>query len=761
MNKGHSAAWDRNWSQAAAYYKRALDEFPNHPMALNSLGLALYELQDLKAALHCYEQAARFAPEDPLPYEKMARIYERSGQGSSAVQMGIKTAELHLKAHNVEKAIANWKQVVALQPEHLMAHTRLAMVYERMGRKHEAAAEFLITASILQQSGDIAKAMQVASYVQQLLPGSSEAKQAIQRLRSNQPLPRLAHAQPQAMPAAPEQAETPLFAEPEREKQMDPVNEARRRAMAELAGLLFDQAEEDSAGSESSRRGLSALARGVGSGAPSSAERTRLLMHLGQAIESQSHNDDNQAAAELERALELGLAHPAADFNIGLLRAKRNPQRALRALQKSVKHPDYALGSYLVMAKIYAETESSPEAATAYLQALRLADAATAAPEQAEELAQLYEPIIEQQRRTSDPEAQKKLCASVCEQLLRPDWRSYLQMARRELPAEAEGSLPTPLAELLLALDSGEVVEALGRVRQLINQRKYRSAMEEVYSILQTSPTYLPLHVQIGDILLRTGQVQEAVTKFMLTAELYNLRGEVAQAIRLLKRVIQMAPMELKVRNRLIELMVAQGQLEEAIQQHIDLGRVYYHLAELNMARQTYAAALRLSQQAKMEHSRTVELLYKLADIDLQRLDLRQAVRIYEQIRTMEPTDARARHSVIDLYFRLEQNIAALSEVDGFTALLEHSAQRDAAIEFLSELTKEHPESMELSKRLADLYARNGQILQAVERLDLIADALLNEGNRDGAVAMLKAIIALRPANVEDYRRALERLQRS
>ncbi len=756
MNKGHSAAWDKNWEQAAAYYRQAIEEYPNHPMALNSLGLALFEMKDYEQALHWYELAAEAAPDDPLACEKMARIYEQLGKQTRAMQMSMKTAELHLKAHNVEKAIDNWKQVLGMQPEHLAARTRLAMVYERMNRKNEAAVEYLASASILQQSGDLAKAMQVATYVQQLAPEAVEARQAIQRLRNNQPLPR--PSRPKIVTQG--SGNALLLKSATEEKQIDPIGETRQCALADLAALLFEQAEEDSGGA-TGRRGLSALTRGMGTGPLGHSDRTRLLMHLGQAIESQSQGDDSQATAELERTLDLGLSHPAADFDIGLLQSQRNPQRAMKALQRSVKHPDFALGSYLILAQIYEQDEDNQQAATAYLQALRLADAATVPVEHSDELAQLYEPIIEGQMRIKDREQLKKLCSTISEQLLRPDWRTFLQTARREMPEQPGDGLPVPLAEMLLETNSSQVVEALGRVRALVEQRKYRTAMEEVYNALQVSPTYLPLHIQIGDILLRNGQTQEAVTKFMLVAELYGLRGEARQAMRLLARVVQMAPMELKVRSRLIDLLVAQGQLEEAIQQYMDLAMVYYHLAELNMARQTYASALRLAQQVKVDPSWTVELLYKVADIDLQRLDLRQAVRVFEQIRTMEPEDMRARRAIIDLYFRLGQGVAALSEVDGFTALLEHSGQRATAMEFLNDLTNERPESMELNKRLADLYVRDGKILLAVERLDMIADALLHTGNREGAMTMLKAIIALKPVNVKDYQVALQKLQKA
>ena len=44
MNQGHTAAWDQDWQRAVDYYHQALEEIPDDPIALVSLGLALYEL---------------------------------------------------------------------------------------------------------------------------------------------------------------------------------------------------------------------------------------------------------------------------------------------------------------------------------------------------------------------------------------------------------------------------------------------------------------------------------------------------------------------------------------------------------------------------------------------------------------------------------------------------------------------------------------------------------------------------------------------
>ncbi len=54
--------------------------------------------------------------------------------------------------------------------------------------------------------------------------------------------------------------------------------------------------------------------------------------------------------------------------------------------------------------------------------------------------------------------------------------------------------------------------------------------MEEAFHTLQYSPTFLPMHTQIAEILMKEDQPSKAVEKFLLISQLYNLRGEAAQA---------------------------------------------------------------------------------------------------------------------------------------------------------------------------------------------------------------------------------------
>ncbi|MCJ7626245.1 MAG: tetratricopeptide repeat protein [Anaerolineaceae bacterium] len=759
MDQGHSAAWDQKWAFAADFYRQALYEFPENPSALNSLGLAMFELGEFEEALIHYQRASKISPEDPVPLEKMARIFERLGRLQEAIQASANAADLYMQTKEVDKSIESWERILSLRPAHLMARTRLAMIYERMGKKEKAIIEYLATASIMQHAGNSDRATQVIEYCLRLEPDNSDVKNSLAKLRSNQLLPK--PTRPRGGTGPVRMANVKLLEETKvlEKKTQNPVDEARQKGLVLLASLLFDQLETEPSSESMSRRGISDITRGT---APLSLNRdqnkTRITLHISQAIDSETKGDATQSIKELESALEVGLDHPAAFYILGINLIQNNPKKAMKYLKKSFKHPDFALGSHIVIATIQHTEKDYQNAAISFLRALGLADAATISQKYADEVRQLYEPIIETQTHKGSEEGYKKICRAISSQLLRSDWRHYLISARQQMPVQDDGIPPAPLAELLLEIGSSEIVEALAHIRQLSAQNKHHSAMEEAFYIIENAPTYLPLHVQIGELLLKEGRNQEAVDKFIMLSELYNIRGEASQGIRLLNRVSTLMPMNPQVRAKLVEMLTAQGHIEEAIKQYNELADTHYNLAELDNARDTYESALRLAQKSDVDRSLQIEILYKIADIDMQRLEMRNAVRVFEQIRTLEPEDFKARAKIIDIYFRLGQDSTAITELDSFTSILENSGKRASAIEFLNEIIPEIPNKLDLRKRLADLYVRDGKVSNAVKQLDAIADALLNAENVHGAITMINAIIALNPPNAADYKQILAQL---
>ncbi|NOY99395.1 MAG: tetratricopeptide repeat protein [Chloroflexi bacterium] len=757
MNDGHSAAWDQKWDKAAASYRAALEEIPDNPKALSSLGLALYQLQQFKEALQIYRRVAQVSPDDPIPQEKIAQLSERLGNLKDAVAAAMKAANLYLNQRVIDKAIENWARVTQLNPEHVMAHSRLALAHERLGHPQQAVTEYLAVASLVQRSGNLEKTAELVERALKVKPDSQEALQAQALLRAGQLLPKPVRPKGGTGPIRMAQVKQLNAPEERAESGLDPIDEARQKALTILAEILFEYSDESN--DTPARRGLQAIMHGTGQLSLQKIEQTKIVMHLGQAIDAQTKNQDAQAADELERALEAGFSHPALYFNLGLLRSRGDRlESAMRHLQHAVKHEDFGLATRLLMGQNLRRLGRLSEAAVEYLEALKLADSTLVPSEQADALRQLYEPLVEAQLQQTDDNAHIRLCDNVSDLLMRSDWREHLRDARQQLP-KSDGELPLPLAEILIQAQSSQVLGAINRVHELARSGHMRSAMDEAFQALNYAPTYLPLHSLIGDLLIQDGRTQDAIAKFGVVAQAYSVRGEANQATNLLRKVIQLAPMDLAARTRLIDQLTARGQVDDAINEYLDLADIYYRLAELDMARKTYTTALRLAQQSNADRSWNVHILQRMADIDMQRLDWRRAVRVFEQIRTLRPDDDGVRKSLIDLNLRMGQQPQALAELEGYLTYLEGNRRSEDAIIFLEDLLKDHGDQVELRRALAEQYRRAGKTEEAIAQLDTVGELLLEAGNREGAVEAITMILSMNPPNADDYRKLLAKIQ--
>jgi tetratricopeptide (TPR) repeat protein len=759
LSQGHSAAWDLDWGKAVSYYRIAIDEFPENITALSSLALALYEIQKYPEALEYYQRVTQLAPDDPVPMQKSAEIYERLGDLNNAAKAYMSVAEIYARSKDVEKAIQNWTRVVSLNPENMLAHTRLAVVYERLGRTSEAMVEYLAIASLLQNQGNLPKAIQTIQHALQVVPNSKEATQALAILLNGKSLP---------MPERPRGVTAPLIMSQVRQVEtsmigdethlrLDPIQDAKQKALTMLAELLFDQ--EEAQGLQS-RKGLSSIIKGKEDEAQGQFDPRNMIHHLSQAIDLQSHGDDISAAIELEGAMNAGLEHSAAYFDLGFMQSKNEQlEKAVLNLRKSIQHEVFSFGAHLLLALTLYKMDSFKDASVEYLEALRIADAQSVPADHAEELFQLYDPLIETYALQSDQKLQKRICENISKMLIRPDWRDQTQLARQQLPVQPSETAPIPLAEMLTEATSSQIVESLAKVNQLARANKLLGAMEEAFYALKFAPTYLPLHMCIGDLLVQENRIPEAVQKYSIVAKSYSIRGESNRAISLLKRVSELAPMDLEARNNLIEFLTARGKNSEAIQEYLKLAETYYSLADLVSARKTYSRAFRFAQQSNVNQDTKVKIMHRMADIDVQSLDWRNAIRVFEQIRVLDPDDIKARDMSFDLNLRLGQPNQAMSELDNYLNHLISLQRTSEALEYVNAKILENQNQPALYQRLAELYRLTGRKEESINQLEIAKEMYIQIGNRSAAIETIMAILALNPVNANAYQQMLVELQ--
>ena len=765
MNQGHSAAWDGRWQEAVEHYSRALQEFPDNSPTLNSLALAHFELGNLAQALELYKRAARLSPEDPLPVEKTALIYKQTGRTSEAVEYSMRAAELYHKLRDADKAINNWTRVIRLDPDNIDAHAQLAQLYSTLGRTPQAITEYISVAALQQHAGMIDEARKTAEGALKLNPKNSEAQQAVAMLQAFKMLPKPVRQStvsgPLRLPAASAKPAPKKTARLELEQGPDPIEEATQAALQALAAMLFDLTP-GIAEPVKKTASLRSIARVVSDGLLARGfDERAIIRHLSQAIQLHTQAKYKIAAEELKAAIEAGLDHPAAHFVLGLLLTDEGEsETAQRSFQKAVKHLDFALASRLLMGDYLGTQNRFPEAVVEYLQALKIADASVVPENKAEALRGQYEPLIAAAAHNTDEGATKLLCENIRHLLVQSNWRSGVHEARGQLLSSPHDLAPLPVADILTHSNSAQLVDALARINKIYREGYFRGAMEEAYTALEFSPTYLPLHVQMGELLLMNARPQQAIEKLSTVARVYSARGEGDRATQIYERILTISPLDVEARIHLIEQLTARGQIKEAANQYLELADVYYRLAQLDKARDTYEKAMRLAQGTEVDAAWSVQILHQMADIDLQRLDWRKALLVYEQLRTLAPNDETARLNLVQLNLRLGQEAKANTELDNYLSYLNSRGRDQDVATFLVSLVAENARFALANRRLAEAYQQNGQREEAIRQWNKVGELMVDSGDREGAKAAVRAILALNPPNAERYQNFLNRLSK-
>jgi tetratricopeptide (TPR) repeat protein len=114
---------------------------------------------------------------------------------------------------------------------------------------------------------------------------------------------------------------------------------------------------------------------------------------------------------------------------------------------------------------------------------------------------------------------------------------------------------------------------------------------------------------------------------------------------------------------------------------------------------------------------------------------------------------------LFDLYQKQGQINKALAELRELVGYYEAKGQPQKALSILKDAMQLRPQEMSLRALLARVYAQEGMKREAIAELDALGEMQLEAGLRDEAVQTVKQIIALKPANVEAYRRLLDHIR--
>lgn len=742
IKRAASLAWDRKWSRAIEEYNRALGEFPEDVTALTGLGLAYAGTRQIDQALATYKKAANLAPDNPEVIQRVAQTLERVPQWTEAARAYVLTAEAYLRLRDVSQAIEMWRKAAVLDPENLNAHRNLAKVYRNQNETRRAARHYLIMARVQDRRGETGSAIEDCRLAIELDPRNSEARGILEALEKRQPLPDgpTARLQPDAEGKRTLDSFV-VFEDIElgtgslaQEERSTPADMLREHSLAQMADALFAEDVD-----------------------PSKMQGNLLL---GQAADFQTRGLVDRAIDAYVSAIRLGVDTPAVNFNLGLLyQEKGQASLALEHLGKALSNTDYGLGAHFAMGETCYGSGKPIEALEHLLKVLLAVDSQALPPEQLDALETAYDQLYQQYAGRDDLFETRRFVESIVSFLSIKGWGQRLVQTREQLDSLAGGRLLVTLAEMLTEPSAETAMLALSQVERYLRRGLVFTALEECFWAIQQAPYYLPLHLRLADILISEGKLDEAVLKYVTIAETYKVRSNSERAIAIYRKALETAPMNVAVREDLIKTLLDAKMYDQALEQYIAVSDAYYQLAQIELAVQKYNEALDYAGRGSPDRHWETNILHRVGDIYMQRVDWRQAVRTYQRIKHMDASDDKARTYLVDLYFRLGQADQALRELDELIEYIKGSDGPDRVLPVLQRLVDERPDELALHMRLAKAYLDVKMKQEAISALDTVGEIQLKSGMVEDAIRTIQAIIRLGPDHAQGYQQLLAQLK--
>lgn len=776
-------------TKAIRAYRFALAEFPNNIEAVMGFGESCLEAGQTDVAEKAFQQAIRLDPASHHALTHIGDIQAERGEAASAAQNYVRVGNILSSQSDMDGALSFWEQAVELAPGLLEGHRNLAQGRARQGETRRAAYHYLRLAAIYQarhESDEVEQQIQaaqdllgdepaiIAAYdafengeiinpdlalqepepdVPDIVPPAAEDAPPIDNMFGSDDLDDLFNfedefdepppqQQQQTAPAQASMEEEDPFAfdlSPDRKPMGGLTESVQQEALGELANVIFDEDE---------------------SLAAATMPRDQINLLIIQAIDLQRQDNIQTAVENYRKVVQAGVRKPALYYNLGLLyQAQGQYDDSIKMLKASSIDSHYQLAAYFAMGEAYYAVNKVKESAKQMLELLRTIDLDTVRSDREGDLYDQYDRLLNSYEAQTDPAAIRPFITALRNFFGHHDWENRVYEARQRLNTITTEGTTMSLAEFLESPESEVVITGLALTGEYIKRDLFMTASEECLRSIQRAPGYLRLHERLGDILMRQNNTDGAINKYLTVARVYQMRGQEEMAVDLYQKILHLAPMDVTVRSRLIDLYVANGEREKAVEQYYQLADSYYQLAQVDRSLEKYNEALRLVSNTKEGNEWKVKILNQMTDIYMQRFDWARASDALKQLMTINPNDERAQRQLIDLYFKQMRAEQALSTLDKLLAFYTQRKQPNRALDLVKDLAMSYPENMQLRQRLAAAYHQNGMKAEAIEEYDGLGEMQLENGLRDQAIQTIQAIIAIGPDDPSGYHQLLAQIK--
>lgn len=253
-----------------------------------------------------------------------------------------------------------------------------------------------------------------------------------------------------------------------------------------------------------------------------------------------------------------------------------------------------------------------------------------------------------------------------------------------------------------------------------IARNDFDNALAVANYVLLLSPESVEIREELINIYRARGEVAEVVARSLDLARLYIELDEGERSLNLLQAILNDDPSNIEVSKELAEMYIQYGQVENGVNQYRQVSELYYSSGELDKACEALERLLVINAGDS-------GAVFRLGEF-------------YSAAERWEDAERQFR-SALKFDFGNLDVLFALGDV------CQRKGDLDQASLAFRKIVMTAPDYVLAQERLAEIYHIQSNVEQAVKGYLAAASLYANSGNGEKAVALYQRVIALDPAN--------------
>jgi tetratricopeptide (TPR) repeat protein len=614
LRKSRAALERQEWLEALTEAVRAVQEYPGDLDARHTVAIALFHNKKYDQAAQMFEELRKHRGDDALTLAYLARSYEGNRQPKQAVATLLTLATLTQNDGQMDDAQEAFEEAVRLAPADEQPRLAMAQFFLDLGDARRAAEQCVEIARLRLAAGDAAGAEEAVTEALTLDPNNGNAHTLRAKLSSA----------------------TPPVREPTGALIRREGTGELRAAQVQIDHLIARAMQEQAIGNGT--EALNAYLKAVELG----SERADVAYNLATLL--QERGDHEQAVPLLRHAAQndefalsshfalgeslraLGKTRQAADaFNqaltyVNLADIGRGEADDLIAMFRAAADAHEALGDlsraaslYTTLAGVFQNKRWGRELGDQ----MRMRARALNERSMAAKLERIGTGTLPGEvgggRKTGATASWGTLPVfDTAAAAARPiDVLAEDPFASLNLP-EVDAPTFAPLTPLPLEGCSDEVQRYIAASTRFMDQGLIHAAVDACYEVIRLDPTYVPVHLRIGEIFERDGLAEAALQKYRTVIDIYTARQQPMSALDAYRHFLDLSPDSLVPRGHLAQLLRASGQTVEAVEQVLMVADTLSRMGQHSRALQEFHHLLQWAPPSATIHKAYGQTLLKM-----------------------------------------------------------------------------------------------------------------------------------------------------